>query len=97
MKSEMDNTVAHLFSRPAYELTLNKGMSVIDKKMALRIAAKDAAKMYRDLSPYRVSAELKDGNWRVDYELKDPSFVGGGPHYLISGETGNIMLYRYEQ
>lgn len=70
---------------------------MIDKKMALEIAAEDAVKMYRDLSPYRIRAEYKDGNWRVDYELKDPSFVGGGPHYLISGETGNIVSYRYEQ
>lgn len=69
----------------------------ISEKDALAIAEDNARRIYRDLSIYRVAAELVDGDWHVDYELPDPQMVGGGPHYVISAETGEIKSYRYEQ
>lgn len=69
----------------------------IDKQVALKIANDDAGKQYRDLSVYDVMIEMSDGNWKIDYELKDKRSKGGGPHYLISSESGRIISRRYEQ
>ena len=64
---------------------------------ALRIAHADAETVYRDLSGYRIVVALEPDGWHVDYELKSPSAVGGGPHYIIDPATGTILRKRYEQ
>jgi hypothetical protein len=64
---------------------------------ALAIAQADAARAYRDLSPFRIQIVLEDDGWHVDYELKDPRLKGGGPHYIIDAHTGEILSKRYEQ
>jgi hypothetical protein len=64
---------------------------------ALVIAQADAARVYQDLSPYRIQRLLEDDGWHVDYELKDPRLKGGGPHYLLDAHTGAILAKRYEQ
>ncbi|HXJ64062.1 MAG TPA: hypothetical protein VNN79_09935 [Actinomycetota bacterium] len=69
----------------------------ISEQDAVAIAADNARRVYRDLSVYRVVVSLIDDDWHVDYELTDPNMVGGGPHYVISAETGEITSYRYEQ
>ena len=30
-------------------------------------------------------------------DLSDPGAQGGGPHYIVSAETGEILAKRYEQ
>lgn len=76
----------------------DKGVRMrVDKNQALNIARQDARTAYRDLDAYDVTIELQDGNWKVDYELKDKKARGGGPHYIISGDTGEILSKRYEQ
>ena len=69
----------------------------IDKERALEIARQDARQAYRDLTPYDVTAELRDGHWKIDYELRDKHAQGGGPHYVISATTGAILSKRYDQ
>ncbi|MEQ9667842.1 hypothetical protein [Coleofasciculus sp. G2-EDA-02] len=69
----------------------------ITKERVLEIAREDAARVYQDLSIYEVTIEADGENWRVDYNLKDPAVVGGGPHYIISGQDGTILQRRYEQ
>jgi hypothetical protein len=64
---------------------------------ALAIAQADATKVYRDLSVYRIQLVLEADGWHVDYELKDPRWKGGGPHYIIDAQTGAITAKRYEQ
>ena len=64
---------------------------------ALAVAQADAARVYRDLSPYRIQLSLEDDGWHVDYNLKDPRLKGGGPHYIIDAHTGAIVSKRYEQ
>ncbi len=64
---------------------------------ALTIAQEDAARHYRDLTVYRTCLVRAAGDWRVDYEPVDPQVQGGGPHYVISGTTGEILSRRYEQ
>ena len=64
---------------------------------ALAIAQADAARVYRDLSLYRIQLVLDDDGWHVDYELKNPRLKGGGPHYIIDGQTGAVISKRYEQ
>jgi len=63
----------------------------------LAIAQADAARVYRDLSPYRIQLVLENDGWHVDYELKNPRLKGGGPHYVIDANTGDIVSKRYEQ
>ena len=64
---------------------------------ALFVAQSDAQQAYRDLSGYRIQLVLEDDGWHVDYELKNPQLVGGGPHYIIDAQTGAIISKRYEQ
>ena len=69
----------------------------IGADQALAIAQVDAAKAYRDLSAYRIALALESDGWHIDYEVKDPRRVGGGPHYVIDATTGAIVSKRYEQ
>lgn len=69
----------------------------IDREQALEIAREDAERYYRDLSAYRVEATFDGVNWHVDYELADETLEGGGPHYVIGGEDGEIVSRRLEQ
>lgn len=62
----------------------------------LRIAQEDALKAYRDLSIMEVKAELRDDGWHVEYEPRG-EVNGGGPHYLIHPETGQILKKTYYQ
>ena len=70
---------------------------MIDKEEALRLAHEDAKKVYNDFSIYDIKAKLKNDKWYVDYEINVKNMLGGGPHYVISAETGEILSYRYEQ
>jgi len=63
----------------------------------LAIAQADAATAYRDLTRYSIRVCLEDDGWHVDYELKDPRWKGGGPHYVIDPATGAIRSKRYDQ
>lgn len=69
----------------------------LTEEQARAIADQRARGVYRDLSIYDVSATLADGLWYVDYELKDPESLGGGPHFVISAETGEVVGRRFEQ
>ena len=71
-------------------------MSPIDRDEAIRIARQDARAAYGDLAAYDEKAELEEV-WKIDYDLSDPGAQGGGPHYIVSAETGEILAKRYEQ
>ena len=64
---------------------------------ALRIARLEAEKAYRDLSEFRVTVVLEADGWHVDYELKNPNWNGGGPHFVIDSTDGRIVWRRYDQ
>lgn len=70
---------------------------MIDEAEARAIAKRDAEQVYRDLSIYRITAQLREGKWYVDYDLEGEAMAGGGPHYVISADTGDILERRYEQ
>jgi hypothetical protein len=71
---------------------------VITSDEALKIARLDGEKAYRkDLSDYRVTVVREADGWHVDYELKDPNWNGGGPHYIIDASDGRIIWKIYEQ
>ena len=94
-----------LFSMVAMALLLvdacsgddNKGKPMINEEEALRIAHENASRVYRDLSIYEITATLEEGLWYVDYKIADPGTLGGGPHYVVSEETGEIVSFRFEQ
>ena len=78
-------------------MTQTTGAQRLPAERALGIAQADALKVYQDLSGYRIRLALEEDGWHVDYELKDPKFKGGGPHYVIDPITGSILTKRYEQ
>jgi hypothetical protein len=63
----------------------------------LRIAHQDAQAVYGDLSGYRITLTPYPDGWHVDYEVTDALCAGGGPHYVIDPQTGDIRSRRYEQ
>ena len=69
----------------------------VDAQRAMKIAQKDAETQYKELVLYDVSAVLNNDVWNIDYYLKDKKAQGGGPHYLISRTTGEILSKKYEQ
>lgn len=76
--------------------TENMG-DTVSKIEALKTAENDATKYYSDLSVYEIIIKEVGPNWVIDYELIDKESNGGGPHYIISSETGEIIEKRYEQ
>lgn len=64
---------------------------------ALAIANTDAVVVYKQLTQFRVEVRLADDGWHVDYYLIDRRTAGGGPHYVISADTGDILFKRYDQ
>lgn len=70
---------------------------MISRDQALIVARADAKTVYSDLSAYVENIENAGGVWRIDYELADPQAQGGGPHYIVSAETGEVLSKRYEQ
>lgn len=79
-------------------MTTQKDTSGISEERALELAREWASKAYRDLSVYNVAIELKDdGNYYVDYTLSNPNMVGGGPHFVISAKTGELISSRFAQ
>ena len=77
--------------------TIQHSPVIISSDQALQIARLDGEKVYRDLTPYRITLTLEPDGWHVDYELKDPNLNGGGPHYVIDPANGKIVRKRYEQ
>lgn len=63
----------------------------------LRIAHADAQAAYGDLSGFRITLLRCPDGWHVDYDLVAPLSAGGGPHYIINPNTGDIVMRRYEQ
>jgi hypothetical protein len=82
---------------PRGEKIMTIGVVSLPADQVLAIAQADAARVYRDLSLYRIQLVLEDDGWHVDYELKSARLKGGGPHYLIDPHTGAILSKRYEQ
>jgi hypothetical protein len=81
----------------AGEKTVGNGVVGLAGDQVLAIAQADAARVYRDLSVYRIQRALEDDGWHVDYELKNDRLKGGGPHYIIDAHTGALFSKRYEQ
>jgi len=73
------------------------GVPAISGDRALAIAQADAVQAYRDLSHDRIQSVLEADGWHIDYDLRDPRFKGGGPHYVIDARDGSIRSKRYEQ
>jgi hypothetical protein len=71
--------------------------AAVSGSRALAIAEADAIPVYEDLSPYRIDVRLGDDGWHVEYRIKQPRVAGGGPHYIIDANTGQILSKKYYQ
>ena len=69
----------------------------VKSEYALQIALDDARQVYADMSVYRPEIRLEDGRWRVVFVFKNPEMQGGGPSYVISSDTGEILEKAYGQ
>ena len=74
-------------------------MPFLNHHRAVVIAEGDAQKAYRDLARYRVDVRLEHQGWVVEYHFRGSGrfHTGGGPHYLIHPETGEILSKTYYQ
>jgi hypothetical protein len=77
--------------------TAMAGTPPVAAHQALAVAQADASQAYRDVSSYAIHVVLEDDGWHIDYELREPTRKGGGPHYVIDSSTGSIRSKRYEQ
>lgn len=68
----------------------------ITEREAIRIARRDARTAYDDRSGFRVTTTFDGTNWHVGYRPEGTP-AGGGPEYVISGETGDIVDKTYSQ
>lgn len=64
---------------------------------ALAVARADAERAYGDLSYFRIEIQLEEDGWRIAFRLKQILVAGGGPHYVISADTGEILDKKYYQ
>ena len=71
--------------------------AVTTKEEAIQVAREDAERVFRDLDPYRFEAQVEQGNWHVELQLKNPEAQGGGASYVISSVDGHIISKKYYQ
>ena len=71
--------------------------SAIAMEDALKITRLDAETVYRNLSRFRVSINLREDGWHIAFEIQSKFTHGGGPHYLIDSAHGDILWKRYYQ
>ena len=73
------------------------GPPVIGGDRALAVAQADAARVYRDLSGYRIQIVLEPDGWHIEFRGTKPFVAGGGPHYVIDPISGAILSKTYYQ
>jgi hypothetical protein len=78
-------------------VTTSTAIPVADCARALSVAHADAVRVYRNLTRFRIEITLHDDGWHVEYYLRNPDMLGGGPHYVISADTGEIVSKKYYQ
>jgi hypothetical protein len=69
----------------------------VSRQQAIAIAEADALPVYGNLDDLTLEVALMDDGWHVDYWLRKPRWAGGGPHYIISAQTGEILWKKYYQ
>ena len=77
--------------------TSNPPLHSVTSDEALRIARADAERVYGDLNQYCIKIVHEPDGWHIEYELKDLTIRGGGPHYVIDATTGDIVSKKYYQ
>ena len=66
---------------------------------ALAVAQADALVAYHDLSRFRIEINRRPAGWEITYHFVPAARfeTGGGPHYMISADTGEILSKLYYQ
>ena len=71
--------------------------SVLNKDQAINIAKAEVIKEGKAIDKYDVRALEETKGWRVEFELKDRTTMGGGLIYVIDKETGNVLARQVSQ
>ncbi len=79
------------------QVTPQLSAKVLTCDEVLVIAREDAEPVYKDLSCFRIKITLQEDGWHIEYDLKDSTWNGGGPHYIIDATTGKILWKKYYQ
>jgi len=71
----------------------------ISSHEALAIASADGTPVYGELSRFRIEIILEDDGWHIAHYIpqRGRRIAGGGPHYVINAETGQIVSKKYYQ
>lgn len=69
----------------------------VSRQQAISIAEADGLPVYGNLDDLTLEVTLMDDGWHVDYWVRKHRHAGGGPHYIINADTGQIVFKRYDQ
>ena len=81
-------------------MNATESLPTIRCDQALAIAHADAVQAYHDpLTRHRIEVRLEANGWIVEYHFRGTGrfHTGGGPHYVIHAETGEILSKTYYQ
>ncbi len=90
--------LASLFE--SYEEARSAPLPKVEIHEALAISNADGLLAYEQLHHYGIEIFLEKDGWHVNYEIKQRNgsrVAGGGPHYVIDADTGEILSKKYYQ
>lgn len=67
---------------------------------ALAIGLADGLRAYEQLHHYEIEIFLEKDGWHIYFGIKQRNgsrVAGGGPHYVIDADTGEILSKKYYQ
>jgi hypothetical protein len=79
------------------EVKESRKAPVMDEALAIRIATEDLLKEHQAVDKYNSKAVEETKTWRVEFQLKDRTTMGGGIIYSVDKESGKIAKRQYCQ
>ena len=67
---------------------------------ALAICHADGLLAYEQLHHYEIEIFLEKDGWHIEYGIRQRNgsrVAGGGPHYVVDADTGEILSKKYYQ
>ncbi len=105
MSSALKDVSADVTVRPgtryeSYDEARSAPLPTVEVHEALAICHADGLLAYERLHHYEIEIFLEKDGWHVNYEIRQRNgsrVVGGGPHYVIDANTGEILSKKYYQ
>lgn len=84
----------------SYEEARSAPPPTVEVHEALAICHADGLLAYEQLHHYEIEIFLEKDGWHVNYDIRQRNgsrVSGGGPHYVIDANTGEILDKKYYQ